>query len=237
MKHSKLELKLKYGLFFLITIGLCFGIGFLIGAFPDQVKKLQGQNSDPLKILFSDEKMIPRELMLEFEKSSGVRVKIQVAEGFYLFQSEVNKNDLLFAPLSWFGSLKEQTQPHPLFEIYLPKLFPDFFSPRLASTSFLPLFWFIDKIPIQTDHDKIHAELSLWGFFTGNEKKNFHPQLEILMAYLLENPERFARWAEQVHKPTTFPIEKIAESLRPQQIREYQLSKLKILDRLENLDQ
>jgi hypothetical protein len=168
-----------------LILGLCFAIGFGIGAFPSRWRELQGEKPQHLSLLVSDARLIPQQFFLDYEKATGKSIDVKVVSSFHLFRIESQKADLLFAPLSWLASFPENLKTLPDQTAFHDLLSTDFATMQLAIEFFLPILWKTEK-----RDDKTH--LLFWGFATpsqqGTEAREF-------LTYLLTSKRRLKEWA------------------------------------------
>lgn len=237
MKHSKKKSNqvpnprpsfsgsaLKYFIFFFISVVLGFGLGFYLGAYP--------QKDSTLTLIFSDEKHIPLQLLLDFEKSTGISFQAKVIPSYFLFQTEVQKADLIFVPFFWFENALPLMMDSPDLKEFYSELFADFTTLRLSSGSqFLPLFWKVEK----SKSDQ--KDLWLWGFSIGNSKSEHIPETKRLISYLMQNPERIKLWAQQLQLASTLresdSIPEFPENLKASSFRQHPLPQLKLKHQIE----
>lgn len=229
MKHSKKDSQntapssqqssvLKYFLFLFIILALGFSLGFYLGAYPKKTATLQ--------IVFSNEKHVPMNLLLDFEKSTGISFQAKVIPSYFLFQTEIQKSDLIFVPFFWFENALPLMMESPDLKEFYGELFPDFTSLRLSTEQFLPLYWQVDK-----------KSLWIWGFAIGNSKSENIEEAKKLITYLTENPERLKKWTEQIGLAST--MEKsdstpgFPENLKASSFRQYPLPELKLKHQIE----
>jgi hypothetical protein len=221
-------LKRKYfWIFFSITLGLCAGLGFLIGAFPETWQKLRGRNPDKIVLLTSSEKLIPADFFYDFEKATGKTVDVKSIESFHLFKTEAQNVDLLFAPLSWLGSFPDILSEPPDLPKMLDLLSTDFASLKLDLHRFLPVLW------RTTEHDN-RTHLEIWGFATPLDS-NGSPQ--DLVFFLLSNQNRLREWAQQTDLNFTLrqtdQIDEFPETKKASHLRNIPLQKLVIDQKFE----
>ncbi len=220
MKVSKGSLK-KYFIFFGITFAICFGIGAFRGAFPNEWRTFFGKNASNIYFIASDRKLIPIQTLIDFEKTHGLRVEFQAIDSFHLFQSEVHKADLLLAPLAWVPESSTSNATLPQIADLQNLLDEDFRSLKLRPEIFLPLFW------------SVHAnqELKLWGLYTLKETA-LHPDVRLLIQYLLQDPERMAGWVLRTGSPSTLESmnsrNDLSMELKPIHLRNFQMQSLKV---------
>lgn len=217
MKHSKKNWK-KYLFFFVLTIAICYGLGLTQGAFPNEWRYLFGKQADSVKLLTSDQRFIPLSALIEFEKTSGVRVEFKSIESYHLFQTEAHQSDLIIAPLSWVPETP-QILPH---EDELSRLLDkDFQSMKLRPQIFFPLFWRVSQ----------QKDLSLWGFYSQKDSE-LHPETWKLMNYLLQDPDRLAGWVLRAGFSSTLESmnsrNDLSIELKPIHLRSFQISQLKL---------
>lgn len=203
------------------TLALCFLVGFAIGAFPSQFRKLIGKDTHNLLLLTSDSKLIPAQFLLDYEKATGHSVKVKEIPGYHLFRTEAASADLLFAPLSWLNQFPETLKALPQEETLRELLSSDFRSLKLELTYFLPVLWKTEQ-----KQDGIH--LLIWGFSTPNTNKA--EVLEFLQ-FLLTNSLRIQSWAPQVSGynftlQSSNDLQDFPMAQRAQKIREVSLPKL-----------
>lgn len=217
MKPSKIAL-LFFGL-----VGICFVIGFSIGAFPDRWRELKGERSDTLVVLLSDKNLLPVQFLLDFEKATGTRVEIKIVDSYHLYRTEAGQSDVLFAPLSWLGNFAEILKPIPGQNEFQGLLSSDFLTMKFDLNFFLPVLW---KTEIQADN---REHLLIWGFATPNPQKS---EIYDLIAFLLNNRIRLQEWSQFM--PLAFTLEEsnsleaFPEKQRADQIRQVSLPNLVI---------
>lgn len=214
---------LRYLLFFFISIALGFGIGFYLGAFP--------KKNSTLQLIFSDEKQVPLKLLLDFEKSTGISFQAKVIHSYFLFQTEVQKADLIFVPFFWFENALPLMMESPDLKEFYGELFPDFTSLRLSTEQFLPLYWKIEE------HNPDQKDLWIWGFAIGNAKSENAEEAKKLITYLTENPERLKSWTEQIKLSSTMEksdsIPDFPENFKASSFRKHSLPQLKLKHQIE----
>lgn len=233
MKHSKQDSNpvlnpkgsaLKYFLFFFISIALGFGLGFYLGAYP--------QKKSSLTLIFSEEKHVPLQLLLDFEKTTGISFQAKVIPSYFLFQTEVQKADLIFVPFFWFENALPLMMDSPDLKEFYPNLFPDFTTLRLSTQQFLPLYW-----KVESRQSIGQKDLWLWGFSIGNSKSEHLQETKKLISYLTENPERIKQWTEQLQLASTLEksddIPGFPENLKASSFRKHPLPQLKLKHQIE----
>lgn len=213
----------KVAILFSLVIAFCFAIGFGIGAFPDQWRKLRGERPDTLVVLLSGSDLIPTQFFLDFEKATGNRVEIKIMESYHLYRTEAGTADLLFAPLAWFGSFSEILKPLPAQDEFHQLLSSDFISMKLELSYFLPVLW---KTENQSDG---RQHLLIWGFATAKPDKD---EIHQLLSFLLHNQIRLQEWAQATPLSFTLQssneIQKFPELKRAQTFRDVELPNLVI---------
>lgn len=206
---------------FLLTVFVCFAIGFAIGAFPDRWQKIRGKPAGQMTLLTSSPTLIPPSALLQFEKATGIPVELKVIESFHLFRTEAKDADLLLAPLSWMSSFPEILVPLPNEEDLRQELSSDFQTMKLDLDFFLPVLW-------KTEQKDNQIHLLIWGFATPKSRAEVHSFLN----YLLNSNPRLIDWAEfnKLHftLQKTNNIEKFPDNQKAQTIREVPLSNLVI---------
>jgi hypothetical protein len=199
-----------------------------MGAFPETWQKLRGHNPDKITLLTSDQKLIPKQFLYDFEKATGKTVELRTVESYHLFKIEAQSVDLLFAPLSWLASFPEILSEPPQLQKMLDLLSTDFASLKLDLQYFLPVLW-----KPEDKGDKTH--LQIWGFATPLES-NGTPQ--DLIFYLLENKNRLRAWAQSTDLKFTLKatdqIDDFPEAQKSSQLRNLPLPKLVIDQKLES---
>jgi len=220
--------KKTFWIFFSLTLTICAILGFLMGAFPETWQKLRGRNPDKIILLTSDQKLIPKQFLYDFEKATGKTVELRTIESYHLFKIEAQNVDLLFAPLSWLASFPDILSEPPQLQKMLDLLSTDFASLRLDLQYFLPVLW-----KTEDKGDKTH--LQLWGFATPLES-NGNPQ--DLIFYLLENKNRLQAWAKSTDLKFTLKatdqIDDFPETQKAGKLRDLPLPKLVIDQKLDN---
>lgn len=220
MKHSKKASK-KYLFFFVLTIAICYGLGLAKGIFPNEWRYIFGKPTSSIQLLTSKSQLVPLSALIEFEKTTGIRIDYKIIESFHLFQTEVQKSDLLLAPLSW---VSENSGDLPHAEELAELLDEDFRSLKLKPEKFLPLFWSVTP----------NQELQLWGFYTSKDTE-LHPETWHLISYLLQDADRLAGWVLRVGSPSTLQSmnarNDLSTELKPIHLRSFQLSKLKLSEK------
>lgn len=207
-------------------------MGFLLGAYPERWSKMWGQKPHSLSLVFSDEKLVPMQLLLNFEKSTGTNFQVKVIPSYFLFQTEVQKTDLIFVPFNWYENSLPLMFDSPTMTDFTDFLFTDFISLRIASAQFLPVFWRVEKNKLQNSSD-----LMLWGFSVGKKKSESNPAAFELIQFLLKDPARMESWIQQTKLASTLKAsdqyKNISENLKASQLREYPLSELSIKHQLD----
>jgi hypothetical protein len=213
---------------FLLTVGLCFAIGYGIGAFPDRWQKLRGKPSETLVVLSSSHQTLPDQFLLDFEKATGQSVEIKVIESYHLFRTEAGSADLLFAPLAWLGNFPEILMRLPDQANYEMLLSSDFQSLPLELKKFLPVLW-------KTESKEGQTHLMIWGF---SKPQNSQHDVRDLLNFLLTSDRRARDWAKisglnsTLQKSNT--ISDFPENQKAQKIRDVALPNLVIDQKLSN---
>ncbi|MEZ0393123.1 MAG: hypothetical protein ACAH59_12955 [Pseudobdellovibrionaceae bacterium] len=217
----------KMWILLILTLALCFGIGFGIGAYPQFLRSLRGEKPDYLVLLTSDTKLIPLKLLLAYEKATGHTVQLKEISTYHLFRTEAASADLLFAPLPWLNQFQTILEPLPHLNELQSLLSTDFISLKLELNFFLPVLW---KTAIIDER----SHLLIWGFATSNED-----QKEVLdfLNFILTSPNQLRDWSAALPEMSftldlTNQIESIPESQRADQFRNVSLPGLIIDQRV-----
>lgn len=210
----------------LLTVLLCFAIGFGIGAFPDRWQKLQGRPAGHLVLVTSDPRILPEQFLFDFQKATGIPVEVKSIESYHLFRTEAQQADLLFAPLSWLGSFPEALKELPSQDEYRHLLSTDFQTLKLDLAYFLPILW-------KTESREGRTHLVIWGFATPKPNST---GISELLNFLLTSDRRLKDWATltglNFTLESTDQIKEFPESQRAQRIRDVSLPNLVIDQKL-----
>lgn len=213
----------KMGILLIPTLALCFAIGFGLGAYPQLIRQMLGQESETLLILASDSRLIPYQFLLDYEKATGHSVQVVQIESYHLFRTEAKNADLLFAPLSWLSQFPENLKTLPDQDEFRELLSSDFRTLKLELDFFLPLIW-------KTENRDNKTHLMIWGFATPQEDLDHSTEF---LQYLLTSHSRLKDWAHQIQGlsftlQASNEIEDFPEDQRAQKFREVSLSNLQI---------
>ncbi len=227
----KFKPKLKFTLAIAGTLLICFGLGFGMGAVPDQWRHFLGRPPAHLKILLSDAHLIPTSLIYQYEKISGHPLQVETIVSYHLFRSEVQNADLLFAPLAWLGNFHEVLKPLPGNEQLRFLLDPDFSTLPVDLLHFFPVLWKVQsKSSEKLKNQDTHSHLILWGFATASSD----PPTEAreFLIFILSSPERVMQWSDETSLSSTLQISNSMPQLndwqRAHSIRQVPLDELKI---------
>lgn len=219
----------KLSILLIPTLAVCFLIGFLIGAYPQVIRKISGKDSDALLLLTSDARLIPAQFLLDYEKATGHAIEVVHVESYHLFRTEAQKADLLFAPLSWMAQFSEILKTLPEQEKFKDLLSTDFQTLKLDVDFFLPVLW-------KTEQRNSSTHLLIWGFASPKEPTDGQRDF---LSYLLTSETKLKEWAPQV-KDYSFTLQ-ITDTLpvfpveqRAQKFREVSLPSLIIEQRPRN---
>lgn len=222
--------KAKYFIFLFLTVSLGFAVGFFSGAYPQKISEALGKKKAPLSLVFSDEKLVPMQALLDFEKSTGTSFQVKVIPSYFLFQAEIASSDLIFIPFSWYENSLPLMIDSPSLIDFTELLFSDFASLRLASGQFFPIFWQVEK-------NKGHNDLLLWGFSVGKKKTEVNQTALELISFLTKDASRMQTWVQQTGLNSTLnssnSFAKIPDSQKAQQLRNHPLSELNLKHQLD----
>ena len=217
MKHSK-----KYFVLFTLTVLFGFLAGYLKGAYPEKLMQLSGQKPQHLNLIFSNEQQVPLDLLLDFEKNTGITFTAKVISSYFVFQTEAHNADLIFIPFAWFENALPTLIDSPSLERYSNLLSADFLSLKLSSNQFLPLFWQINN----------EGELLMWGFAIGKTQNTYSENSFKLISYLAEDSSRMQAWLKKMNMSSSLKMSDslptLDDNLKAKKLRDYPLSKISI---------
>jgi hypothetical protein len=217
----------KIFLYCILTLLIAFGIGYSRGVEPELWRQLLRTDKGHFVILLGGEDALPLETIQRFERSTGSTVEIRFAGQPHIFNQELAKADLLFAPMSWLGSIANQLTPFPDYQKLSKTIASDFLSLRLMPEMVLPILW-----KVTTPENSVTSHLQILGFATARDEGDFPKAALLLIQKLIKDPENLIAWGKAV--PFSMTIEQtnslkdFPDDKRANRIREINLTTLEI---------
>jgi hypothetical protein len=217
----------KVFIYCILTLLIAFGIGYSRGAEPDLWRQLLRTDQGQFVILLGGEDALPLETIQRIEKTTGSTIEIRFAGQPNIFNQEISKADLLFAPMSWLGSVANELTPFPDYKRLSKTIASDFLSLKLMPEMVLPILWKVSK-----PENSPSSHLQIMAFATAKDEGDFPKAALLLIQKLMTEPENLIAWGksvpfsmtiEQTNSIKDFPDEK-----RANRIREINLTTLEI---------
>lgn len=202
----------------IVTLGICLGLGFSFGAYPQFWDKVFGRTEQKTVVMIvSDQQSLPEGLAQKFSDETGYTLQIQEIKTLNLFLSDAKSANLLYAPWDWLEPSKANL--HVWTDQLWSQLFADFQSVDIFGQKFFPLFWTLKNEP--------HKQFYFEGLATLKEPSD---GTKFFLRFLLDHEELMKDWTRKKNMGSTLQKAShwtdMPEDLKPQAIRENPLAEL-----------